>query len=284
MTSAEWTPSLSASAQAASTAGRPSLSAALRISTIWRSPFAAPWSFRRTRFRDDGGTQSLNGAFAIVARTNGATRLTARGAGFAGQRRNVAPGVIDRVASPEHARVPADNTSFPPELDPLGIGPDLDRAPNRAGADRIAVTVEPHEAGLGDRSRDGVEPVEGSDVGREACPFRLEHLPDRLVPHLRMRVRLGPGDASVEQPGVQLRIVLEPQPRREEPPAHHADLVLDLPFLPTRRRRAGDRIDQIVATHLLEPAIVGALLAHEDHVYRRLHIIVHTTRLSYIYA
>ena len=62
ITSAEWTPSLSASAQAASTVARPSVSAALRISTIWRSPPGAPSSFLRTRFSDDGSTQSLKGA------------------------------------------------------------------------------------------------------------------------------------------------------------------------------------------------------------------------------
>ena len=38
MMSAEWTPSFSASAQAASTAGRPSVSTAPRSSTVWRSP------------------------------------------------------------------------------------------------------------------------------------------------------------------------------------------------------------------------------------------------------
>ncbi len=57
------------------------------------------------------------------------------------------PGIVDRMTSPERALVPADDTPVLPELDPLGIGADLDRAPDRAGADRIAVVVEPHEAG-----------------------------------------------------------------------------------------------------------------------------------------
>src|SRR5215204_2627184 len=47
----------------------------------------------------------------------------------------------------------------------------------------------------------------------------------------------------------------EPQARLEEPLAHHADLVLDLAFLPSRRRRAGRRLDQVVTAHLQEPAI-----------------------------
>src|SRR5271155_2325684 len=61
-TSAEWTPSRSASRQAASTAGSPSLSTAVRMPTIWRSPSAAPASLRRIRSRPAGSTQSLNGA------------------------------------------------------------------------------------------------------------------------------------------------------------------------------------------------------------------------------
>jgi hypothetical protein len=89
-----------------------------------------------------------------------------------------------------------------------------------------------------------------------------------------MRVRLGPGDAAVRKPGVELGVVFEPQPRREEPPADHAHLVLDLPLLPARCRRAGDGLDEVVAAHLLEAAIVGAVLADEDRLHRRLHVVV----------
>ena len=77
-------------------------------------------------------------------------------------------------------------------------------------------------------------------------------------------MRLGVGDASVEQPGVELLVALEPEPRREEALAHEPDLVLDLPLLPARGRRAGHRLDEVVAAHLQEAAIVEALLADED--------------------
>src|SRR5271166_4839429 len=60
--SAEWTPSASAWAQAASTSDRPSDSTAARILTIWRSPSSEPESLRRTRSSAAGNTQSLNGA------------------------------------------------------------------------------------------------------------------------------------------------------------------------------------------------------------------------------
>ena len=123
-----------------------------------------------------------------------------------------------------------------------------------------------------------MEAVEAAGIGHQAGPLRLEHLPDRLVAQLGMAMRLGIGDALVEQPGVQLLVALHPQPRREEALAHQPDLVLDLPLLPARRRRAGDRIDQIVAAHLQEAAIVGALLADEDRLHRRLHVVVDAAR------
>ena len=80
--------------------------------------------------------------------------------------------------------------------------------------------------------------------------------------------------AFVEQPGVQLVIALEPQPRREEAFANKADLVLDLTLLPARRRRAGHRLDEVMRAHLEEAAIVLAVLADEDRLNRRLHVVV----------
>jgi hypothetical protein len=51
------------------------------------------------------------------------------------------------------------------------------------------------------------------DIGRSP---RLEHLPDRPIGQFRMAMRLGVGHALVGKPGVQLIVVFEPQPRREE--------------------------------------------------------------------
>src|SRR4051812_11111539 len=76
------------------------------------------------------------------------------------------------------------------------------------------------------------------------------------------------------QPGVQFVVVLEPQTRREETLTDKPDLVLDLSLLPARRRRAGDRIDEVMAAHLQESAIVKTLLADQDGRYRRLHVVV----------
>src|SRR6516162_7831213 len=102
----------------------------------------------------------------------------------------------------------------------------------------------------------------------------LERVPDRLLALLGMGVRSGPGEAFVDEPGVQILVALEPKPRCEEALAHQPDLVLDLAFLPARRRRAGHRLDQMVRAHLQEATIVLAVLADEDRLHCRLHVVV----------
>src|SRR6516164_3701802 len=48
---------------------------------------------------------------------------------------------------------------------------------------------------------------------------------------------------------------------REEALAHQPDLVLDLPLLPPRCWRAGNRIDEIMTAYLQEATIVEAIPA-----------------------
>ena len=122
------------------------------------------------------------------------------------------------------------------------------------------------------------KPSKRPRYGNELRPLLLEHLPDRPLRSLGMGVRLGVSDAFVEQPSVQLVVALEPQPRREEALAHQADLVLDLTLLPARGRRAGHRLDEMMRAHLQEAAIVLALLADEDRLHRRLHVVVDAAR------
>jgi hypothetical protein len=60
------------------------------------------------------------------------------------------PGVIDRIAAAEGAPMFADDPAVLADHDAIGIGLDLDRAPDRAGGHRVLVVVETHQAGLGD--------------------------------------------------------------------------------------------------------------------------------------
>jgi hypothetical protein len=94
--------------------------------------------------------------------------------------------------------------------------------------------------------------------------------PDRLLGVLGVVMRLGVGDAPVEQPAAHLLVALEAQPRREEALAHEPDLVLDLPLLLSGRRSARGGLDEVVPAHREETAVVATVLADEDGLDRRL--------------
>ena len=119
-----------------------------------------------------------------------------------------------------------------------------------------------------------MEAVEWAGDRHQLGALGFEGLPDRAVGQLGMLVRFGVGDASVEQPGIQLLVACHPQPRREETLAHQPDLVLDLALLPAGCRRAGGRLDQIMAAHAQKAAVVLAILADEHGFDRRLHVVI----------
>src|SRR6266700_1402682 len=158
--------------------------------------------------------------------------------------------------------------------DAVRIGVNFDRTTDCAGSYRVLVVVEAHQAGLRDRCRHRMESIEPAGIRNELRSLRLEYLPDRLFGQLRMVMRLGVGDAFIEQPRVHLVIGLEPQPWCEEALTDEPDLVLDLTLLPPRSRRAGYRLEEIMTAHLQEAAIVEAALADEDRLHRRLHVVV----------
>ena len=123
-----------------------------------------------------------------------------------------------------------------------------------------------------------MEAVEPATIGDELRPLFLEHFPDRLFRTLGMGVGLRPHQAPIEQPGVKFVVAWEPGFWDEEALADEPDLVLDLPFLPARRRRAGDRLDQMMRAHLNKAAIVLPSLADEHRIDRRLHVVIDSAR------
>jgi hypothetical protein len=153
------------------------------------------------------------------------------------------PRVIDRLAAGKTGAMLADDRAILADHNEIGIGLDLNRSADGARGDRVLVVVEPYQAGLRDRGLRRVEPVEWPSNLHQLRALRLESLPDRAVHQFGMLVRFGVGDASVEQPGVQLLIARHPKPWREEALAHHPDLVLNLALLPARSRRAGSGLD-----------------------------------------
>src|SRR5450759_1570774 len=70
-------------------------------------------------------------------------RAVAQGAGLAGEYRHVMPGVVDRVAAAERAAMFGDDPPVLADYDAIGIGINLDRAPNRAGGYRVLVVEAP---------------------------------------------------------------------------------------------------------------------------------------------
>jgi hypothetical protein len=69
--------------------------------------------------------------------------------------------IVDRLAAAEGALMPGDDLTVLPAFQPIGIGADLDRPPDRAGVDRVAVLVEAHEAGLGHEAGTAWNPSNG---------------------------------------------------------------------------------------------------------------------------
>lgn len=76
-------------------------------------------------------------------------RPVTQGTGLAGQNRDVMERIVDRPGTAKGAIVPAYDLTILPAFQPVGIGPDLDRPPDRTGVDRVTVLVEAHEAGFG---------------------------------------------------------------------------------------------------------------------------------------
>jgi hypothetical protein len=77
-----------------------------------------------------------------------------------------------------------------------------------------------------------MEAIEAAGIRHQAWTLRFEHVPDRLIASLGMRMRFGVSDALIEQPAVQLLVAPHPDPRGEEALARHTNLVLNLPLLP----------------------------------------------------
>lgn len=94
--------------------------------------------------------------------------------------------------------------------DAASIGSDFHRPPDRRRQHRVFVVVEPYRAGLGYRSENRMEAVEGTAIGNELVALLLEHLPDRTFGLFDVAMGFGVGDAFVQQPGVHLIIGPEP--------------------------------------------------------------------------
>ena len=150
-----------------------------------------------------------------------------------------------------------------PYLDPIRIGPDLDRIARGAGLDRIAVVIELREAGRARTPGGRTVAPEWTRVENKARALRLENLADRLDPELRM-IPFRKLKAPILEPIVRIGKRLELRTRREQAPANEANLVLHLPLPVARSRSAGRRLHKMVAAQLKEPRTPCLVLARAN--------------------
>ncbi len=102
--------------------------------TNCRSPSSDPTTLRRMRSKAAGSTQFLNGAPLRKA------------PGFARQDRHVMPWVVLDLAAAESALMLGDEPPVLADDEAVGVGVDVDRAPDRARVHRISVVVEPQSS------------------------------------------------------------------------------------------------------------------------------------------
>lgn len=102
-----------------------------------------------------------------------------QGTGLPCEHGDVVQRVVDIFAASEDARMLTHELSILPELDAFSISADLDGTADGMSLDRVAVVVEPDEAGLRDRGRHRMVSVEGASIGHKAWALSLEDVPGR---------------------------------------------------------------------------------------------------------
>ena len=211
-----------------------------------------------------------------VGQVPGAERIAvAQRPGFAREDGQVVPGIVDRLVAGKASSMLGDAFAVEKDGDPLGVSAQLHAPAGRARLDRVAIVVEAHEAGGRGRHLDLVEGIEGRPQRDEGRPvLALVHGHDSAVALDGMGGRHRPAQATLLQPGVQLRERAAAGCRLEEAVAGGADLVLDLPLLPSRARIAGGGLDEVVRAELIEATVEGALAADEDRGDGRAHVVV----------
>ena len=105
----------------------------------------------------------------------------AQGSGLSGQDRNIVPGIVDCLAATVVAGMLCDDTPILADDDAIGVGMDLDWTTDCAGAHRVFIVVEPHQARLRHRGLLRMEPVEATAIGDELGPLILKRLPYGLL-------------------------------------------------------------------------------------------------------
>lgn len=137
----------------------------------------------------------------------------------------------------------------------------------------VAIAIHPYQTGRGDAHHVFDIAIE---AGRDRSQQRL--LVGKAVSNAALALRgmatLGQFLATGRQPVIEFNERRKACQGCEQPFAHIADLILDLAFLPTRGRRTGDGLEQIVIGQAEEAPIELARLTRKDYLHNSLEIVV----------
>jgi len=186
------------------------------------------------------------------------------GPGLSLERLDVVPGVVDHLVAREAAGMLGNDGTGAHHHEPLGVGADGRHPADVAALDAVAVPLEVNEGSRRDPAGAFGIAVKGCRQGAQCRPLLLPYLFYRAIGLLRMRPLAGDLLAALEKIGVHLGEIGKAQLRCKDPLTDVADLVLNLAFLPARRRRARGGLDEIVVAHG-EEAAVEAPLTTDEH-------------------
>lgn len=145
-----------------------------------------------------------------------------------------------------------------------------------AAVDAVGVAVEVDEASAVDAQLPLHIAIEAGSQRAQGDPLLHEALPHRLRRIVRMWARLRRLLQLLDKSAVEFGQAVNLAPGGEAAPTHILDLLLDLALLPTRSRRAGYRLDHIVAHQSEEAGIEMPLLAVEHLVDTGLEVVINT--------
>jgi len=136
------------------------------------------------------------------------------------------------MAAAKEARMITDHLLPAHQHDALGVGAHRGDPTGKAAIDAVAVALEVHQTGLGDTSRVFGIAVEGHRHRAQRRALLLPDLDDLATGLLRMVALTRQLQAARGQMRIKFSQIRAFEFRREQPFAHVADLVLDLPLLP----------------------------------------------------
>ncbi len=205
-------------------------------------------------------------------------RTVAKRPGLALNDGQIVPPVVDRarrlVMGPlDQPFMFAQDLPFGGDNNPFGIDPQADRAVREGCRNAVTIAVEMDQAGRRHAFALLDQAVEGRRQRHQGRRFLGPHSGDGagLSP---MRDISPQFEASLFQPGIQCRKIGKARRRLPKPVSRILNILLDLPLLPTRRRIAELRLEDIMVRHGEKPQVDPPFLAATDAIHRRPHIVV----------